>query len=386
MRGVRGIDWGRAADITIVVALLASGFGQLAWGDTKGPIWANAVLMTAIALPALWRRSHPELAFSASMTAVLVVTLVYYPSGTEGPGEAWFAFLIMTFSLGLHGRARARTAATLFGAGAFAAINAGQLSVGTDPFDVLTAWVFPVIAWLGGWALQRRQTAADRSQRRAEAAERHAAEARMAVELERGRIARELHDIVAHNVSVMVLQAGAARQVLASDPQRAESSLGAIERTGRQAIDEMRRLLGILRREGEELPTGPPPGIAQLAELAGQLREAGIRVEVELEGTPRELPPSVDLSAYRVVQEGVTNVLRHSGAESATVRVCFGTDRLDLEVLDDGSSPSANGTGGFGLVGMRERLAVFGGTLDASPRPEGGFALRASIPLESWDA
>jgi signal transduction histidine kinase len=385
MRELRRIDWGRAADVTIVAGLLGSGYGQLAWGHSNGAVWVNAVLMTAIALPALWRRSSPGLAFTASMTAILVVFLVYYPSGEDGPGEAWFAFLIMTFSLALYGKGRARTAATLYGAAAFAAINAGQLVVGTDPFDVLTAWVFPVIVWLGGWALQRRQTAADQSRRRAEAAEKRAVDARMAVELERSRIARELHDIVAHSVSVMVLQAGAARQVLATDPQRAENSLGSIERTGRQAIDEMRRLLGILRREGDELPTGPPPGLGQLDELSGQLRDAGIHVKVELEGTPRDLPPSVDLSAYRVVQEGVTNVLRHSGAASATVRVRYGPDRLELEVLDDGTAPSANGTRGFGLVGMRERLAVFGGTLDASPRPEGGFALRARIPLQETD-
>jgi signal transduction histidine kinase len=385
MRGLRG-DWARITDVAIVGALLAVGFGQLAWGDTNGPALGNAVLMTVMALPAFWRRSHPEVAFSVSMTAVAVVSLAYYPSGTDGPGESWFAFLIMTFSLGLYGKGRPRTAATLYGAGAFAVINIGQLAVGTSAFDVFTAWAFPVIAWVGGWALQRRQAAADLSRQRAEASERHAADARVAVELERARIARELHDIVAHNVSVMVLQAGAARQILATDPQRAEGSLASIERTGRQAIDEMRSLLGILRREEDELPTGPPPGLGQLDELAEQLREAGIRVDVEVEGTRRDLLPSIDLSAFRVVQEGVTNVLKHSGAASATVRVRYGASRLELEVLDDGSAVNQNGPRGYGLVGMRERLAVFGGTLEAGTRPEGGFALRAQIPLEECGA
>ena len=186
MRDLREFDWGRVSDVAIVAALLVSGLGQLAWGDTNGPIWANAILMVAIALPALWRRSHPELAFTASMTAVLVLTLAFYSSGTDGTLESWLGFLVMTFSLALHGEGRARTAATLYGAAAFSAINTGQLVVGTDPVDVLTAWVFPVVVWLGGSALHQRQATAERHRGRADEAERARTEdARRAVELER---------------------------------------------------------------------------------------------------------------------------------------------------------------------------------------------------------
>jgi signal transduction histidine kinase len=380
VRDVRGVDWGRIADVAIVTVLLASGYGQLAWGDTNGPIWVNAVLMTAIALPALWRRSHPELAFNASMTAVLVVTVAYYPSGTDGPGESWFGFLIMTFSLALYGEGRALTAATLYGAVAFAAINAGQLVVGTDPFDVFTAWVFPVVAWLGGWALHQRQAAAERHRSRADEAElRREEDARRAVELERARIARELHDMISHSVSVMVMQASVERRLLAESEPRTSDALVAIERAGRDALRELRTLLGVLRESGDAAELQPQPGLDQLPALVERVSAAGLPVELRFEGDPVELPPAIELSAYRIVQEGLTNVLKHAGRATADVSVQYERDRLRIEVRDDGAG--ANGTPpGSGLAGLRERVAIFGGEIDAFSPDSGGFVVRASLP------
>jgi signal transduction histidine kinase len=381
MRDLRGLDWGRIADVAIVAALLASGFGQLAWGDTNGPVWANAILMTAIALPALWRRSHPELAFSASMTAVLVLTLAYYPSGTDGPGESWFGFLIMTFSLALYGEGRPRAAATLFGAAAFAAINIRQLLVGTDPFDVLTAWVFPVLAWLGGWALHHRQSTAERHRLRAdEAEERRAEDARRAIEHERARIARELHDMISHSVSVMVMQAAVERRLLANENTSYARTLQQIERSGRDALGELRTLLGVLRDSDDGDALTPQPGLDDLPGLIERVRDAGLPVDLRVDGEPVEVSPALQLTAFRIVQEGLTNVLKHAGEARAEVVVTYSPTRLELEVRDDGTSPNAT-VPGTGLVGLRERASLYGGDIETFAPKQGGFVLRADLPI-----
>lgn len=316
MRDLRGIDWGRIADVAIFAGLLATGLGELAWGNhANGPIWANAVLMTAIAVPALWRRSHPVLAFVASTTSVLVLFLAYYPSGADAPAETWFAFLIMTFSLALYGEGRARVAATLYAVAAFAAINVGQLVVGDEPLDVLSAWLFPVVAWLGGWALHKRQAAAEHHRGRAEEAEqRRADDARMAVELERTRIARELHDMISHSVSVIVMQAAVERRLLSDEHPRFARTLQEIESAGRDALGELRTLLGVLHggTDGGEL--APQPGLSDLPALVERVRDAGLPVELSVEGEQVELSPALQLTAFRIVQEGLTNVLKHAGA------------------------------------------------------------------------
>ncbi|HEV3463585.1 MAG TPA: histidine kinase, partial [Actinomycetota bacterium] len=237
--------------------------------------------------------------------------------------------------------------------------------------------------------------------------------AKLAVAEERARIARELHDVVAHSVSVMVVQAGAARRTLATSPGQATTALGQIESTGRQALVEMRRLLGLLRDgdgDGEDGEVAaaltPQPSLAHLESLAAAAREAGLPVEIVVEGEPRPLPAGVDLSAYRIVQEALTNSLKHTGPARASVRLCYGREALEVQVLDDGPGPGAapgggglavvtlgpegvlpvSGArpttgGGHGLIGMRERVALFGGTLEAGPRPGGGYRVAARLPL-----
>ena len=187
--------------------------------------------------------------------------------------------------------------------------------------------------------------------------------------------------MIAHSVSVMVVQAEAAQEVLKRDPQRAVEPLEAVQQTGRQAMVEMSRLVGLLREDGEELGLAPQPGLSELDALAREVREAGLPVTLRVEGQPAQIPLGVDLTAYRILQEGLTNALKHAGPAHAQVTVRYGTDSLELEVVDDGPGTGNGHVGGHGLVGMRERVIVFGGDLDAGPCPEGGFAVRARLPL-----
>jgi signal transduction histidine kinase len=224
-------------------------------------------------------------------------------------------------------------------------------------------------------ALEQRATAAE---------ENREASAREAVLEERRRIARELHDVVAHHISVMGVLATGARRTLSRDPEAADEALATIEATGRTTLREMRRLLDVLRRDDEtDAALQPQPGVAGLEALVAQVREAGLAVRLTVVGDPRPLDPGVDLTIFRIVQEGLTNALKHAGPASAEVRVEFRGDRLALEVIDDGRGTSGrNGHTGHGLVGMRERVSLYGGTLRTGPRTGGGYAVTANIPLD----
>jgi signal transduction histidine kinase len=203
-----------------------------------------------------------------------------------------------------------------------------------------------------------------------------------AVAQERARIARELHDVVAHAIGVMVVQAGAARTIVDRDPERAKRALSDVEETGRTGLAEMRRLIGVLTAAGDGAALAPQPGLAQLDELVRTMRSAGLPVEVLRAGEERSLPPGVDLNAYRVIQEALTNTLKHSGAAHASVRLGYGDDALDVEVADDGRGPASDdGAAGHGLVGMRERVGVFGGSVEVGARPGGGYLVHARFPL-----
>ena len=200
---------------------------------------------------------------------------------------------------------------------------------------------------------------------------------------ERARIARELHDVVAHSVSVMVVQASGVRRLLKDEQHRERDALLSVEQIGRQALTEMRRMLGVMRTEPGELPSlAPQPGLQHLERLVAQVEEAGLPVTLRIEGERPELSPGIDLSAYRIVQEGLTNALKHSRGGHAEVIVRYDDDSVQLEITDDGIG--ANGDGpGHGLVGMRERVALYGGKLVAGPRDGGGFVLRAELPVEA---
>jgi signal transduction histidine kinase len=219
-----------------------------------------------------------------------------------------------------------------------------------------------------------RRLASDREQR-----------ARTAVVEERTRIARDLHDVIAHSVSLMTVQAGAARLVLPDDPVRAREPLLAVEETGREALAEMRRLFGIVRGDEGEAALAPQPGLARLGALREQAGKAGLPVELEIEGAPRTLPPGVDLTAYRIVQEALTNARKHGGGR-AQVTIRYGREALDVEIRNDERRTRVAKEAGHGLVGMRERVSLYGGELDAGPQRGGGYAVRARLPVEAESA
>jgi signal transduction histidine kinase len=241
------------------------------------------------------------------------------------------------------------------------------------------------IGWLAGFALRERAAQAAAAERRASDAERGREEnARRAVFEERVRIARELHDVVAHHVSMMGVQAGAARVVIDSDRVKAKAALTAIEVSSRQTVRELHRLLGFLRQAGDQDNLAPRPGLSQLPRLAASMSASKLAVAVSIEGEERSLPPMLGVSAYRIVQEALTNTLKHAAASRADVRVRYWPHELEVEIIDDGhGAPARSGTspGGLGLIGMRERVALHGGQLTAGPVSGGGFAVRVKLPI-----
>jgi signal transduction histidine kinase len=238
------------------------------------------------------------------------------------------------------------------------------------------------IGWLGGYALRERSEQAEAADVRATQAERERdAAARIAVAEERARIARELHDIVAHAVSVMVLQVGAVRHQLPDELDEDRDALEGVERAGRTALTEMRRLLSAMRRDGDEVEFAPQPGLDGLDSLLDEIGRAGLPVELHVDGQPVPLPRGIDLSAYRIVQEGLTNALKHSHASDADVIVRYRPDELEIEVRDNGLGRTTSDGLGHGLVGVRERVKLYGGQMSAGTSAEGGFVLSTRLPL-----
>jgi signal transduction histidine kinase len=340
-----------------------------------GAWWPYA--LTLFAGLVLLRRLVPVLAMAAS--SVSASSVFYDDSPVSYRLWQLVAMIIAAYTAGqifpapdADRRARLRAAA----AGLFAFLT-GVVYWENDRTDPMAAFFFSLAPYALGVAvaLQNRRVA-DTAAVRASIREQQAREAVME---ERVRIARELHDMVAHSVTVMVIQAGVVRRRLDAgldvDPQLLQS----IEVSGREAVGELRRTLGLLR--GDAAETAPPAGLDRLDELVAQVREAGLAISVRREGEAVTLPPAVDLSAYRIVQEALTNVLKHADAASATVTVDFRADGLHLTVEDDGKAAHFPSGGGQGLIGMRERVTLFGGELTAGPRAEGGFSVRARLPV-----
>jgi signal transduction histidine kinase len=242
-----------------------------------------------------------------------------------------------------------------------------------------------VVAWVAGYALRERVEQAEAAEERATHAEREReAAARVAVAEERARIARELHDIVAHAVSVMVLQVGAVRHKLPHTLEEDRDALGRVEQAGRTALAEMRLLLGAMRRDGDGVELGPQPGLDGLDALLEDVGRAGLPVRLRVDGDRFPLPRAIDLSAYRIVQEGLTNALKHARASHADVTVRYRPDELEVEVVDDGAGPATSDGLGHGLIGIRERVKIYGGEMTAGTAPAGGFAISARLPLDRY--
>ena len=316
------------------------------------------------------RRLYPLLAGIVAQTVVAVAFAFWSDTQIFGSSIAWFCSLY-ALTAWTTPRRFAAGAAYVFASNLAAIAGSAASAHSSVPFAVVTLVVMLLVRRVLG-DRERRVTLAERERDLA---------AREAVVEERARIARELHDAIAHDVSMMVVQAGAERRVAEGGSTR--ETLQTIEQIGRGALVEMRRLVGMLRSDGGD-PLTPQPGLAELPGLVAQVREAGLPVELEVEGERRELPVGIELSAYRIVQEALTNALKHAGDARAAVRVLYGPDSLELEIVDDGAGDpegAAAPGGGHGLVGMRERVALYGGHFDADRRPGGGFAVRVLLPI-----
>jgi signal transduction histidine kinase len=304
---------------------------------------------------------------------------------SEGPGVL-VPGLIALYSVGAH-EERPRSLLPLAGLVAVVLARETNNPDNTDLRQLLDAlaWESTIFAaWLLGAYLRTRRLYVAELEERAIRAERAREEqARAAVADERRRIARELHDAVAHGVTVMVVQAEAAEEILGRDPERVRQALRKVHQTGREALVELRRLLGVLRDEETEPERGPQPGLSDLEALVTAVQEAGLPVELRVEGAPVALPGGLDLSAYRIVQESLTNTLKHAGPTSATVVLTYGDGVLELEVSDEGLGPRSSNGAGHGLTGMRERVALFGGELESGPRPGRGYVVRARLPVRT---
>jgi signal transduction histidine kinase len=372
-------------DLGVVsIAILAAVEVAFRLDETKdhplhGTTWLMAAWAAVMVLPLLARRRYP---FGAPVAVFAIgvagslwnATLATYTFGN------FLAVLAATFLFGLlFERERSPI-------GLGIALGAASFVVYNDPRQGVSeiAWIgftFSLV-WLAGLALGSQLKTAASAVERAERLEREReAEARAAVAEERARIARELHDIVGHSVSVMTVQASAVRRLLREDQEREREALITVEETGRAALAEMRRLVGVLRRHEETPALVPQPSLEHVEKLVEQTREAGLPTRLTIEGDASPLPAGIDLTAYRLVQEGLTNALKHARASHAEVLVRYVDGSVELVVSDDGIGTGNGGGSGHGLVGMRERVAVVGGELAAGPRPNGGYELRARLPV-----
>ena len=349
----------------------------------KQPDLFSGLIVCIVVMSLTLRRRMPVAVLAFVLAGCLTLTAFGYVP-MLGPSAA---YLIAIYSVASH-----RGLATSLPVGAFG-LMLFIVSMALDGYwfwQAVSNSVLLIGVWWIGRSLRLRRAYLDELEARARRLERaREADSRAARAEERSRIARELHDVVAHHVSVMTVQAGAARRILHRDPEAVQDALSTIEQMGRTALGEMRRLVGVLRTEAEPARSelSPQPGVHDVSGLVDQLRETGLQVQLWIEGESRSLSPGVDLAAFRLVQEALTNTLKHAGPQArAWVRIQYADRQLEIEVEDDGRGLVAGlgrpGGNGHGLVGMRERVALYGGDLRIGPRSGGGFEVRARFPLE----
>jgi signal transduction histidine kinase len=370
-------------DVLIVLAALEGAlevaFRHDSAREPRATLWFAVPAAALVVLPLLARR---RFRFAAPAAVWLLGGALSFVDGrlvvfTVSSVAAGMAASLLLGNLRDARQARLGLAIVLSGA---------AIVVYNDPSHTAGEFLFlPVlfaIGWIAGFAMRERTVQAEVAEQRASQAEgERDALARVAVAEERARIARELHDIVAHAVSVMVLQAGAVRHRLPESLAQDRDALDDVEQAGRAALTEMRRLLGAMRRDGDGLELAPQPGLGSLDSLLDEVRRAGLPVRLQVEGEPFPLPRGLDLSAYRIVQEGLTNALKHAHASQADVAVRYASGELQIEVRDDGAGSSAGDGLGHGLVGIGERVKIYGGEMTARPANGGGFILSTRLPL-----
>jgi signal transduction histidine kinase len=382
----RRLRWPRGGpppfDVLLALGLAALSLQLMTTAPARlgAPAYALALLHT---LPLAVRRRFPFAVLATTVASGLAVAALGL-----SPVFLGLAILVPVYTVAAY---RDRPGSLVGLAVVEAAVAGVQLTPGaTGVATWLGNSLVLAAAWLlGHFVHDRRVYAAQLEQRTAQLEEAREELARRAVAEERLRIARELHDVVAHSMSVIAVQSGVGAHVAATQPEEARKALAAIEATSRATLNELRRLLGVLREDGE--PQGslaPVPGLASLDGLLGQMSEAGLAVRLRVEGARAQLPPGIDLSAYRIVQEALTNVLKHAGAARAEVVIGYGDQEITVEVTDDGRGAAAAGAAdrpgtGHGLIGLRERVALFRGDLEAGPRPGGGFRVAARLPFDT---
>jgi signal transduction histidine kinase len=374
----RAIWWDVALAVAIVAvceAQVASGTGQ---SKLHGPAWVAVLSGLLLSVPLIWRRRYPAAVLLAVFGGALLASVLGLSQPKQGYVGEIVAALVVLYTIARRADLRTALAGLVFGCVVVLLVSTGQ-----DSFELLGSLLLLAAPVAAGRVLRSRRRLIDDLQSTARALELSQDEnARAAVAAERVSIARELHDVVAHAVSVMIVQAGAAELVLDAEPERAREPILAVQESGRQALSELRRLLGMLRPDQSGTAAlVPQPGLAELEPLTDTLREAGLSVELHQSGAPNGLPRGIDLAAFRIVQEALTNVLKHADATVAHVALSYGADAIELEVTDDGRGPHRTNGPGHGLLGMRERATAYGGELHAGPGAAAGYTVRARLPI-----
>jgi len=377
--------WLFDSGLALVAAALSTALfvfdnGPVGSGLPRGTLALAYALALLHTLPLAARRRFPGAVLALGVASGLAVAALGVPPVVLG-----LAILVAVYSVAAYGDRWVSLAG-------LAAAELGSVAVQLTPGrfqtpTVVTNGLIIGAAWVLGHFVSRRRAYTARLEQTAELERTRAEQARRAVAEERLRLARELHDVVAHSISVIAVQSGVGAHVASTQPEEAAKALATIEATSRAALTELRRLLGVLRQEGE--PQGalaPVPGLADLDGLLAEVAKAGLAVRLQVEGAPSPLPAGVDLSAYRIVQEALTNVVKHAGPARAQVTIRYGEREVTVEVTDDGrgvTAPTGDGRArvGHGLIGMRERVQVFGGDLEVGPRPAGGFRVAARLPF-----
>jgi signal transduction histidine kinase len=379
----------RVADVAVPLALFALAAAEI-WGQEHsspgihGPRGLQTAGALVLTLPLVWRRTRPLVA----LPCVIAGGLAEWPWNRvygQLSFPAFVAIVLAVYSVGAHTEVRRGVRALGLALIPLVAINVADSVAGYHaPLENAGAPVLLAVAWATGNAFRGRGARELELEGRAARLERERDEsARVATGEERVRIARELHDVVAHSISLMLVQVGGAREIMGLEPETARVTLSSAEHTGREALAEMRRMVGILRHPGTDGALAPQPRLTDLGDLVEHAGAAGLAVDTRIEGAVTPLSPGVELAAYRIVQEALTNTVRHArGAAHARIHVRYEPHEVEVTIADDGAAPAGEPSGapGHGLIGMRERVALYGGSLDAGRAEHGGFVVHARIP------
>ncbi|HVR78233.1 MAG TPA: histidine kinase [Acidimicrobiia bacterium] len=371
------VDWLPVAAL-LLLSQIDPNVAESGVDSDVSPVLAGAFTVATV-LPLGWRRRHPLAVIGAIAGAVMLWGLAVGPVVTF---TSFLSMILAVYAVAAYGN----LATAMVGAAVSALVVTVQALTDRQP-GVANDWVYPLFYFGGAWLLGRAARRRDERNRTLRQLSLHLERenedrGRLAAAEERARIARELHDVIAHGVGMMVVQAEAAEEILTTNPERAGRALQQIQTSGRQALTELRHLLGVLRRDTDDQPINPQPSLADLPTLVDQVTDIGLEVKLTIKGEERPLSAGVELSVYRIVQEALTNVRKHGQATSATVEIQYGSYQVEIQVTDNGTTTGAKAPpNGHGVIGMRERVASYGGTFKAGPVAD-GFSVRAVLPTE----